>query len=774
MPSYHSARNPDLQLQTTIAEGYSDDVHDPDLAPLQKSPSQKLTSFFGWKSSGQSKQEAASPASESRSVSPASPMFSAVNGGKPSALDIPKANTMAPQNYFTVPGTPLLSSSPAMNAHVEELERELRELSAELASSVRREMELEEEVERWRLEHPGTSSSNDSKRTSDYFSDSGASSSRYLDSDQRIDDLEKLRRKAEQERADLKVQMAEKIQEELRRRRDLEEQLQTLEDQVKSGGAGGGERVQELETALENARRQLSDERDSKANFEHLLSALQDELDQNRTTVQRLKEENGRMSAELQSLRNENNTLVNARRTALEMQSQSSRFRSISEEEEGGRVGLSRANSLARSSLIGNKRGSLSRSNSIKGRVENTESVTDRLKDIEEQRDALHKALKNLLERHDLQQKEHRKHIKVLEMERDRALNVSPRRTAFHKEVNNLREEINMLRHRADEALEQKWQCERGLGSLKMDLDRAEQETASLRELLSDRGGHARSASLSSEANRVLSAVSLDKALGELRTTHALSIARIKDIELEESGSPSSNSAHVLELLKQSISEAEAERDSAQKEAEIYRDQARALQKSEMDHLGKEKSLSSQLYASAQRMDELASQVQQQLQSNKNLRTRLAEAIGRGEADQKASADRISELQGKLRFLEDNVWNAQQQSDDMITSHEEEVKQLRESENNQLQRAKKGFLSPAGTSPQASHPTSPFVLKSPRLDKTTSGPGISLNEATKTDQLESKVAELEKALSDTDTEMGTVISKMNMAQMEVADLQAQR
>ena len=67
---------------------------------------------------------------------------------KPSGLDIPMANSINQQSYFNIPGTPLLSSSPQMNAHVEELERELREVSSELAASIRREMDLEDEVEK--------------------------------------------------------------------------------------------------------------------------------------------------------------------------------------------------------------------------------------------------------------------------------------------------------------------------------------------------------------------------------------------------------------------------------------------------------------------------------------------------------------------------------------------------------------------------------------------------------------------------------------------------
>jgi prefoldin subunit 5 len=51
---------------------------------------------------------------------------------------------------------------------------------------------------------------------------------------------------------------------------------------------------------------------------------------------------------------------------------------------------------------------------------------------------------------------------------------------------------------------------------------------------------------------------------------------------------------------------------------------------------------------------------------------------------------------------------------------------------------------------------------------------MSLAEATKTESLEKRVEELEKALRDADHEMEEVVGRMNMAQMEVADLQFER
>ncbi|KAL1607863.1 hypothetical protein SLS60_002801 [Paraconiothyrium brasiliense] len=828
MPAYNTSevRQPNLRLKLDgVTEDFIDDLYETEeereeahARPVKpKSPAAGFTSFFGWNSAKQNGAESPTTPFSDKSLSPAaSPRFahqpSMPAKTKPTGLNIPMANSLSQPSYFNVPGTPLLSSSPQMNAHVEELERELREVSSELAASIRRELELEDEVERWKTENL-TTMSVDNRRTSDYYSDSGASSIRFpiSDPESKLEEVETLRRKAEQERATLKVQMAERLQEELRRRRDLEEQVQQLEDKVSgpTGTAGtSGSKVKELETSLQDAQRRLAEERQVKENFEDLLTALRDELEQHRNERDNLRDEvvpqlrarlegleteaadtqglmyeTTRMQQEIQQLRTENQMLANARRMQQEMTQQAPRFQPIGAIAEEGespqktnpRVGLSRSNSLARSSGFASKRGSLQRSNSVKDKsgaaspLEGSSPLAGNpVKELEEQRDALHKALKHLLQRQEMQQRDFERRIKELEMERDNALNLTPRRTAFHKEVAHLRDEVNSLRHRADDALEQKFQCENGLRGLRMDLDRAQQETSSLRDLLTENDITIPEIRIENQP------VSLDKSYNELRTTHALSLARIKQMESEDSlGAASEEAERTLDLLKRSISDAETERDFAQKEAEQYRQQARALQRSELEHLGKEQKLSSELFAAATRMDELSNKIQQQLESNTALRRRLTDAVMRGEQEQEKSTGKIIELERRLKTAEEKVMTAQQSSEEAICKHEVEVKALKESNTNQLRRSKSGLLSPAALSPKM--PTSPvFTQKSPRLSQTTTGPAMSMAEATRTELLEKRVEELEKALRDADHEMEEVVGRMNMAQIEVADLQFQR
>jgi hypothetical protein len=807
-------RPPDLKLKLdgVPEDAHSDDPFRPDSRGQYgkpRSPAGGFSSFFGWNAKAQNGADSPATTFSEHSLSPDSPKRKSSMPAKikPNGLDIPAANNSLP-SYFNVPGTPLLSSSPQMNAHVEELERELRGLSSELAASIQREMELEDEVDRWKSE--STPSVSDNRRTSDYYSDSGTSSVRFPigDPESKLEEVETLRRRAEQERAQLKVRMAERLQEELRRRRDLEEQVQQLEDQVsdksRSGSVVETPRVKELSTSLEDARRRLAEERQVKENFEDLLAAMREELEKHRNDADNLREEvvpqlrarlevleseaadterlvyeTTRMQQEIQQLRAENKSLAKVQRRSLDV-SQQVRFEPIAEDSDGSvaanpRVGLTRSNSLARSAGFNAKRGSLSRSNSVKDRSgdaspRETSMASNPVKDLEEQRDALHKALKHLLQRQEMQQRDFQRRIKELETERDSALNLTPRRTAFHKEVSDLRTEVDALRRRADDALEQKWQCEKGLGGLRMDLDRAQQETGSLRDILREHDISIPQIQINSEP------LSLDKAYKELQTTHALSVARIQQLESsdgESLGAAGAEAERTLDLLKQSISDAENEREFAQKEAEQYRKQARALQKSELEHLGREQKLSSELFAAATRMDELSERIQQQLKANSSLRSRLTEAIARGEQEQQKSTDQIIELERRLKSAEDKVVIAQQSSEDAIAQHEGEVQLLKDSHGSHLRRVKSGMLSPSALSPKM--PTSPlFALRSPRLEMTRSGPAMTFAEATQTGHLEKRVEELEKALRDADLEMEEVVGRMNTAQIEVADLQFER
>lgn len=599
--------------------------------------------------------------------------------------------------------------------------------------------------------------------------------------------------------------------------------LQIVEARARS--SNGSSRIRELEASVEDTKRRLLEERRGKENFEDLLNALRGEIQQHRDERDNLRDEvvpqlkarleglegdssefqrltyentrlqqelqslknenttyeNTRLQQEMQSLKNENTTLINARRLQLEMQQHSSRFNSIAEEDGASQLShgitssLSRSNSAsARGNTKGSRANSLTRSTTISVPAKERESqysLSDRVKDIELQRDALHTALRSLLDRHRYESKEHNKKIRVLELERDRAFQTqSTRRMGLERNV--LRDGITHLRRRADEALMQKWQCEKGLGGLKMDLDRAEQETSSLRILLQEHDilvpelPQRSSQEITSEAHAT--SASLEKAYRELKETQALSLSKLQEFSMDApTSADDADTSKTMELLLKSMSDAEAERDSAKKEAQRYRAQAESLEEFDSEENAE---LVGKLRASARRVDILAAQVRTQLEANRLLRERLAEAVERGEMEQKMSASRINHQQGKLKTLEDKLMTAQQHSEEAYAQHEEEIRRLQENQSPNLQRVKGVLRTPTIFTPKS--PMSPIFT--PRLDTTTSGKGMSMNEALRVEVLERKVTDLEGALGEADKEMEEVVSRMNMAQVEVMKLQSER
>lgn len=482
-------------------------------------------------------------------------------------------------------------------------------------------------------------------------------------------------------------------------------------------------KTRELETTLDDTRRKLLEERQSKDNFEDLLTAMRVELEQLRNERDLLREgtapapapasDTQRLVEEIEALKLENASLAqlhNGRISSIAEEGSSSKRNSM--------FGLSRSNSLARKPSGLARSGSLSRSNSVNATKERESggegSLVDKVKDIEAQRDALHRTLRSLLDRHAQQAREFEKRARMMELELERAQEAGPpRKPGYERDVSTLREEVNHLRQRAEDALDGKWQCEKNLAGLKMDLDRAEQETSSLRAMLQE---HDDVASEGGEADQ--------ESFAEVMATSS---------SLE----------------------------TAYKQLQEERRQVGATVKA-----------TEELEAAFGRTDRMAFDVQQQLHINNSLRGRLESAIEKGERDQNLSVERINYLQNRLKEYEDAILLAQQHSEEEMGKHEDEIRNLKESHNAQLMRMRNGARTTAALSPRP--PNAPFSTRSPRLDKTTSGQGMPLIDVVDVTSLEKRVKELEKLLRDADNEMEEVIGRMNGSQVDVAKLQSDR
>jgi hypothetical protein len=144
---------------------------------------------------------------------------------------VPKANADS-GNYFGSSYLQIPLATPTTPIQIEQMENELKEISSELASSIRREMDLEDLVERLQAEaqNPTTAGG---KRTSDYFSDSGTSSVRYGgDADAKQDELDRAVRKTQVEKAQMRLELTDKVQEERARRKVLESHIRSLEEKA--------------------------------------------------------------------------------------------------------------------------------------------------------------------------------------------------------------------------------------------------------------------------------------------------------------------------------------------------------------------------------------------------------------------------------------------------------------------------------------------------------------------------------------------------------------
>ena len=838
--------------------------------PLPKEPPQqqpkspgsfKLASFFGWAST------TGSPSTTEFSDQELSPLPSHFSP-KPSAFfddstvsPRPPKTTAATETSDNITTTPLAGSTinyhegysqtptpqnPSLSlAQIDTMEDELKAIGAELAASIRREIDLEDLVDRLQTEInnpqlPG-------KRTSDYFSDSGISSAKFSEYDQSREEVEKVQRRAEQEKAQLRLDLMTKLQDEREKRKDLDWQIQALAnkasqiDMAQTSNANDNGRLQDLEMTCDDLRRRLSEEKQVKENFEDLLAVLKDELHNMANERDNLRDEIvPQLRARVEGLETqaaENEKLAyEASKMQQELSSLKADHLNLTKAPHHDTIGSPTSPRPTRKSLGKLRFNSvnatpspalpvalppaafLSPSASVKSPgSESRDALADRLKDVQAQRDALHNSLKSLLDRQEFQSRENEKKIRQLELERDRLLTSSPRKANYEREVSNLRGEINVLRRRAEDAVEQRLQVEKRLEGLKMDLDRAEQEIAALRTLLLKESDNLMPETLpqasdtSEYAGAFVESAALDKAYKDLQVQYARALERIKSLQIPSRNQNEKTSLALLRV-QQSLANAISDRDVALSEVKSLQSQVKSLRGEEEAHLASEADLHVQLTAASKRIEELAAQVSSQLASNADLRNRLSERVARGNATQKLDAARITQMQARLKELEDQLVAAQTAAEECVARHEKEVTLMREglakpglvrhsSASNLGVRINASPLGPRSPSrvtmgpsrsprsPMFASPRSPKMQLSPprpgrarslswgRADSMASDGDSDDTERSAARQVEAlkvRVAELETALAGAEAEMQEIVSRVSKAQIEVLKLEEER
>lgn len=147
------------------------------------------------------------------------------------------APTTDAQSHVALPitGQKLIKHEKRSPPNMDDMERELREISSELAASIKREMDLEDEVDRLKADAQ-ISSDVSEKRTSDYFSDSGSSSIKFGgELESKRDELDRSIRKAELSKAQMKLEITQltmTVNEERAKRKQLEQKIRDLEEKA--------------------------------------------------------------------------------------------------------------------------------------------------------------------------------------------------------------------------------------------------------------------------------------------------------------------------------------------------------------------------------------------------------------------------------------------------------------------------------------------------------------------------------------------------------------
>ena len=189
--------------------------------------------------------------------------------------------------------------------------------------------------------------------------------------------------------------------------------------------------------------------------------------------------------------------------------------------------------------------------------------------------------------------------------------------------------------------------------------------------------------------------MALDRAEQETRSVRAMLGEGVNSTTFGVSSADSSPS--MGKIIRRSIQLAETERDAARRDARSYRQKAQ----SSTDRRQRD-----QLLACADQLDQLAGQLDACVRENLALQRSLALALDSCETEQSASISKVVALQSRLKGLEDRLISAQQDSDASFAANDDVAKSLDQTAVPHLARLR----TPAAA------PSAVFKAKAPRLD----------------------------------------------------------
>ncbi|KAI5287185.1 hypothetical protein KEM54_006182 [Ascosphaera aggregata] len=181
----------------------------------------------------------------------------------------------------------------------------------------------------------------------------------------------------------------------------------------------------------------------------------------------------------------------------------------------------------------------------------------------------------------------------------------------------------------------------------------------------------------------------------------------------------------------------------------------------------------------------LIQQISEQLKMNEEVRKGLVEAVAQSKEQGKNLTGQISEINSNVRLVERAIKQAQQPGQEWAEYSYDEYKELlRQTNSERLRRRSargvatrysrdRGRRNSTDTSRSDSgRPIALLSPASPSLNQFSHS--LTPSSDSEIAQLQARVCELEQALHDADIEMKIVVNKMNMAQIEVVELQADR
>ncbi|KAK9349532.1 hypothetical protein V1522DRAFT_396737 [Lipomyces starkeyi] len=501
------------------------------------------------------------------------------------------------KSSITSPASSSKGMAPYSYDLVESLQNELRQVSAELAASIKRELDLEMLLDKY-----ATTKDSDGELTdgsSSYPEDDSVGSDRFRHrlryNPERFEDLETKLRMAQQEKARLQLEFQHTVDRERQGRRECEEKRKKLEQQLKSKAKSGKkdallaanieatENVRSLEVALEEAQRKLYNERMNAQNLEFMLTSIREEL----------QDMSDKPPAELESR---------------------------------ARSSIASLNMLQRYQVKASPRGSIT-SRSVSPDLSDPESMKARIEELEAQRDALQEALRGLKDRYALEVKQGSEQARSLQTQLNRARDltkaIAARRIIHDKDMSFFKEQLEVMKLKLATSQEEKVVLEKNLKELKdtvVDTKTDEHEAGPTEKKVAQEDPQQKILELTTGHNEALARI---EELSKKLRRRSVEIKILSDDFEKECKETKSSIQSLEERVAKAGEQQRKAHDLVEERSMLLRTLSRNRKQMKDEH----DKMTDDLEASTKRLQEFARGLQQHVESSRNFTARFVESM---------------------------------------------------------------------------------------------------------------------------------------------------